>query len=57
MALNQPTQTTLGSVGRIFLIAAIAVAVIVVVTAIVGVQVAGPSFDITPDPAGMAVPF
>lgn len=57
MALHQPTQTTLGGVGRVLLVAAIAIAVVVIVTAIIGVQVAGPSLDIAPDPAGMALPF
>jgi hypothetical protein len=57
MTLHQPTQTTLGGVGRVLVMAAIAIAVIVVLTAIVGVGVAGPSLDITPDPAGMALPF
>lgn len=57
MALHQPTQTTLGGVGRVLLVAAIAIAIVLVVTAIVGVQVAGPSLDLTADPAGMALPF
>jgi hypothetical protein len=58
MALHQPArETTLGGLGRILLIAAIAVAVLIVVTAIVGIQVAGPSLEITADPAGMALPF
>jgi hypothetical protein len=57
MALHQPTHSTLFGVGRVLLLAAIAIAVLVAVTAIVGVQVAGPPLDITADPAGMALPF
>jgi hypothetical protein len=58
MALHEPThETAFAGLGRILLVAAIAIAVLIAVTAIVGVQVAGPSLDITSDPAGMTLPF
>ena len=35
----------------------VVIALMAVVTAILGVQVAGPSYDIVPDPAGVTLPF
>ncbi len=57
MTLHQPTQITLVGVGRVLLIAAIAIAFLLVLSAVIGVSGAGPSFDIAPDPAGMSLPF
>ena len=55
MALH---QTTIGpkamDLGRVLLIAAAVIVLLVLATAILGVQVAGPTYEIVPDPAGLS---
>jgi len=57
-------QTTLASrvashpdLVRALVVLAAVIALLLVATAIFGVQVAGPSYDLTADPAGLALPF
>lgn len=61
MALLQasPGQktATYQDLGRVLLFVAAAIVLMLVATAILGVQVPGPSYDIVPDPAGLGIPF
>ena len=62
MALQQPTLagSTMSreDVIRVLLIVAAVIAVIVVATALIGMQQAGPAYDLTPDPAKLSgLPF
>jgi hypothetical protein len=58
MALQQPTladsKISREDVIRVLLIVAAAIAVIVVATALIGMQQAGPVYDFTPDPAKLS---
>jgi hypothetical protein len=61
MALH---QTTLGQrvasyqdLVRVLLIVAAVIVLMLVATAIFGVQQTGPSYEIVPDPAGLGLPF
>ena len=59
MALQQPTvaHETRDDVIRVLLIMAAVIAVVIVATALLGMQ-AGPGYDITPDPAKLiGLPF
>lgn len=61
MALHQsvPGRALASDLGfvRVLLIVVAFVAVLLVVTAVLGVHRPAPSYDITPDPAGFAIPF
>ena len=62
MALQQPTLagSTMSreDVIRVLLIIAAVIAVVIIATALVGMQQAGPAYDFTPDPAKLSgLPF
>jgi hypothetical protein len=62
MALQQPTLagSTMSREGviRVLLIIAAVIAVVIVATALIGMQQAGPAYDLTPDPAKLSgLPF
>ena len=59
MALHQNIgqRATYQDLVRVLLVIAAVIAVMAVVTAILGVQVAGPAYSIVPDPAGVTLPF
>ena len=61
MALQQPTlvgSTSREDIVRVLLIIAAVIAVIIVATAVIGMQQAGPAYDLTPDPAALSgLPF
>ena len=42
---------------RAVLIVAVVIALMLVATAVLGVQGTGPSYEIVPDPAGVSLPF
>jgi hypothetical protein len=59
MALHQTTHTRRAlyqDVLRVVLIAAAIIALMLVATAVLGVQLTGPGYDIVPDPAGIGLP-
>jgi hypothetical protein len=43
--------------GRALLIIAAAIAVMLIATAVIGVQGTGETYEIVPDPAGLSIPF
>lgn len=59
MSLQQSTstQTNAHPLIRILAVAVVLVVAIVALTSIVGVAVGGPSYELVPDPAGLALPF
>ena len=61
MALHQSTHEeragSYQSLLWVLVIIAAAIAVLLVVTAIMGVQGTGPSLELVPDPAGVSLPF
>ena len=62
MALQQPilagSTVTREDVIRVLLIVAAVIAVVIVATALIGMQQAGPAYDLTPDPAKLSgLPF
>ena len=42
---------------RVLIIIAAAIALMLIATAVFGVQGTGPTYDIVPDPAGVGLPF
>jgi hypothetical protein len=61
MALHQSNlahETSREDVIRVLLIIAAVIAVVAIATAMIGMQQAGPAYDLTPDPAGLSgLPF
>ncbi len=59
MALHQNLgqRATYQDLVRVLVIIVAAIALMAIVSAIVGVQATGPSYQIVPDPAGVSLPF
>ena len=57
LQLARDRWTAASGLARALLLVVVMVALMLVLTLVFGMHVAGPSYDIVPDPAGVGLPF